>query len=559
MEKPEEKILAPTNMQELPTYIKCVSVGAADCGKTQMLISMAASRFPDSYIPTVFDNYVVNIDYRNRQYEIGLWDTAGHDEYDRLRPLSYLNTTIFLLCFSVNMPDTLEKIKTKFIPEIKYHCPNVPFLLVGIPIEPDISRTVSGEKYSPLNWQRGKEFAEEIGAFRYVAYSHKPEQGVTHMFQIIIDTLACSNFIKSNIRFFSPNKEKMARQIVNQYVTEQYLNEAQSALILHSTASGEGKAVTPPLLPPALPQGPANSSITENKGSVEIDRAKKLANNDPVKKEIVIIPPDDLEYHHTDFIGHGSFGQVYKGKFKDRPAAIKTLQTQMMDAQAKCTLHKEAELLVKLDNPFIVKLYGICQKQDELALVMEYAEGGNLYNFLRSSESIEWKIRFQYAIDIGEGLCYLHNKDILHNDLKSVNVVIKNGRALLCDFGFAQTKLTINQSPLSPTQAQGTTHWMAPELFTPEGKNTVETDVYSYAIVLWELTAPGKTIYAGKRKEAIPTLVKDGYREKIPEGTPSTIAALIGKCWHQRAKERGTMRDAVTVLKNEQKNYSNSP
>jgi len=79
--------------------IKLVVVGDGAVGKTCLLISYANGKFPEDYVPTVFDNYVVTLHINEDPVELGLWDTAGQEEYDRLRPLSYANTDVFLMCF----------------------------------------------------------------------------------------------------------------------------------------------------------------------------------------------------------------------------------------------------------------------------------------------------------------------------------------------------------------------------------------------------------------------------------------------------------------------------
>ena len=63
--------------------------------------------------------------------ELALWDTAGQEDYDRLRPLSYPDTDVILMCFSIDSPDSLENIPEKWTPEVKHFCPNVPIILVG--------------------------------------------------------------------------------------------------------------------------------------------------------------------------------------------------------------------------------------------------------------------------------------------------------------------------------------------------------------------------------------------------------------------------------------------
>uniref|UniRef100_A0AC35TYZ9 Ras-like GTP-binding protein Rho1 n=1 Tax=Rhabditophanes sp. KR3021 TaxID=114890 RepID=A0AC35TYZ9_9BILA len=166
---------------------KLVIVGDGACGKTCLLIVFTKDQFPDVYVPTVFESYVIDIEVDAKEVELALWDTAGQEDYDRLRPLSYPDTDVILMCFSIDSPDSLDNIPEKWTPEVRHFCPNVPIILVGNKMDlrndPQTIRELAKNKQEPINSQQGRAIAEKIGAYDYLECSAKTKGGIRQVFE----------------------------------------------------------------------------------------------------------------------------------------------------------------------------------------------------------------------------------------------------------------------------------------------------------------------------------------------------------------------------------------
>lgn len=183
--------LPPTNHTvRRPDYnIKLVVVGDGGCGKTCLLTFYAENRFPTDYVPTVFENLVTTVPSPldpNKTVELSLWDTAGQEDFDRLRPLSYNETNVVLVVFAVNARNSYLNVTDKWHPEISHFCPNIPVILVLTKTDIRNSAREKNQLQSQgqtfVSYEEGMALAKEIGAKKFMECSAKDGTGVKEVF-----------------------------------------------------------------------------------------------------------------------------------------------------------------------------------------------------------------------------------------------------------------------------------------------------------------------------------------------------------------------------------------
>ncbi|NWR64460.1 RHOF protein, partial [Bucorvus abyssinicus] len=166
--------------------VKAVVVGDGGCGKTSLLVAFARGDFPKVYVPTVFEKYTASLQVDGKPVTIHLWDTAGQEDYDRLRPLSYSDASVVLICFDVTNPNSYDNILTKWYPEVNHFCKGVPVLLVGCKTDLRQDREVLAEleegRLEPISYQQAKAMARQVHAVSYVECSARFQENIGDIF-----------------------------------------------------------------------------------------------------------------------------------------------------------------------------------------------------------------------------------------------------------------------------------------------------------------------------------------------------------------------------------------
>ncbi|XP_005103542.1 rho-related protein racA [Aplysia californica] len=163
-----------------PVQMKLLTVGDGGVGKSCLFISYTTNSFPSEYVPTVFDNYCANIMVDGKVVSLGLWDTAGQEDYDRLRPLSYPQTDVFFICFGFDSATSLSNVSAKWVPELRHFCPDVPILLVGC--KKDLLDSTNPERRGHFaQREEAKQIAKDNGLL-YLETSALTQEGVKNCF-----------------------------------------------------------------------------------------------------------------------------------------------------------------------------------------------------------------------------------------------------------------------------------------------------------------------------------------------------------------------------------------
>ncbi|XP_076071320.1 uncharacterized protein LOC143042751 isoform X2 [Mytilus galloprovincialis] len=308
------------------------------------------------------------------------------------------------------------------------------------------------------------------------------------------------------------------------------------------------------------PKYPVSMSVRGKDIISEIEKEKDirptrspelLKVNDPLKS--LEINSDDIMFDATDLVGEGTFSRVYHGVCLGAEVAIKQLKIPLT-SHDKNYFAAEVSLLKELHHPRVVQLIGVCTTDKFPLMVLEFMARGSLYYYLHDPkcESMDHAEYYGVAHDIALGMNYLHQHkpQVLHLDLKSMNVLLdSSGRAKIADFGFSKFRhdADLKASKLSKKKSMcSSPTWMAPELLET-GEITTKADVYSFGIILWEMLTRSHP-YDGCSVFQILERVRLNKRPEISTNSPPDLSSLIKRCWDQNPAKRPAFKDIILQL-----------
>nr|XP_043612375.1 serine/threonine/tyrosine-protein kinase HT1 [Erigeron canadensis] len=254
------------------------------------------------------------------------------------------------------------------------------------------------------------------------------------------------------------------------------------------------------------------------------------------------------------FIGNkfasGAHSRIYRGIYKQRAVAVKMVRIPTHKDETRAMLEQqfksEVALLSRLYHPNIVQFIAACKKPPVYCIITEYMSQGTLRMYLNKKEpySLSTETVLRLALDISRGMEYLHSQGVVHRDLKSNNLLLNDEmRVKVADFGTSCLETQTQESKGN----MGTYRWMAPEM-VKEKPYTRKVDVYSFGIVLWELTTALLPFQGMTPVQAAFAVAEKNERPPLPASCQPALAHLIKRCWAAEASKRPDFTEIVQAL-----------
>ncbi|WCJ32739.1 ACT-like protein tyrosine kinase family protein [Euphorbia peplus] len=254
---------------------------------------------------------------------------------------------------------------------------------------------------------------------------------------------------------------------------------------------------------------------------------------------------DSSQLKFGNKVASGSYGDLYKGTYCSQEVAIKVLKPERVSSEMLREFSQEVYIMRKIRHKNVVQFIGACTRPPNLCIVTEFMARGSIYDFLHKHKGMfKLPSLIKVATDVSRGMSYLHQNNIIHRDLKTANLLMDENEVVkVADFGVARVQ---TQSGVM-TAETGTYRWMAPEVIEHKPYDH-KADVFSFAIVLWELLT-GELPYSYLTPlQAAVGVVQKGLRPTIPKNTHPKITELLEKCWRQDPTQRPDFSEIIDIL-----------
>eukprot|EP01118_Nematostelium_gracile_P002130 TRINITY_DN1228_c0_g1_i6.p1 TRINITY_DN1228_c0_g1~~TRINITY_DN1228_c0_g1_i6.p1 ORF type:complete len:328 (+),score=74.12 TRINITY_DN1228_c0_g1_i6:323-1306(+) len=229
-------------------------------------------------------------------------------------------------------------------------------------------------------------------------------------------------------------------------------------------------------------------------------------------------------------IGKGSFGIVWKGKWRSSPCAIKELYSQDLSEAELKEFESEATLMCSIRPHVNLVLFLGYTTNPKMTIVTEYCTNGSLFTLIHSNKEIEPDKASSIMLGIARGVLHLHTEGIIHRDLASRNVLLDASfNAKVADFGLSRS-LSDKADSAQTKSDVGPLKWMAPEslrhkVYSPK------SDAWAFGVTLWEMYARQEPYPDLNAVQASSRVVYEGLRLEIPSGTREEVARIMQMCW----------------------------
>ncbi|KAM9701029.1 tyrosine-protein kinase SYK isoform 4-T4 [Dama dama] len=240
-------------------------------------------------------------------------------------------------------------------------------------------------------------------------------------------------------------------------------------------------------------------------------------------------------------LGSGNFGTVKKGYYQMKKVvktvAVKILKNEANDPALKDELLAEANVMQQLDNPYIVRMIGICEAESWM-LVMEMAELGPLNKYLQQNRHVKDKNIIELVHQVSMGMKYLEECNFVHRDLAARNVLLVTQHyAKISDFGLSKALRADENYYKAQTHGKWPVKWYAPECINYY-KFSSKSDVWSFGVLMWEAFSYGQKPYRGMKGSEVSAMLEKGERMGCPAGCPREMYELMTLCWTYDVENR---------------------